>query len=229
MLRHTALFMWRDTTTDEQKLAALKGLAYLRYGSPSVREVDFGNDLHGGSATFLRTKPWDRTPLWDARAEGPPSNFDMALHLDFDDPPGLEAYNADDAHHEVAVYNASVCRPERTARVDWWYDGPPRGERGGVRHTALYLWTDEAADAERDAVRRAFASLEGSGVRSVQVADNVGTLRTDYDLLVDIEADDLEAASSLLESDAYASALARAATATKFEWTARITHAIRMG
>jgi hypothetical protein len=229
MLRHTALFLWRDTTTDEQKLAALKGLAYLRYGSPSVREVDFGEDLRGGSATFLGTKPWERTPLWNARTEGPPSDFDMALHLDFDDQGGLDAYNSDQAHHEVAVYNASVCRPERTARVDWWYDGPPRGQRGGVRHTELYLWTDEAGDADRDAVRRAFASLEGSGVRSVQVADNVGTLRTDYDLIVDIETDDADAATSLLGSSAYASALARAATATKFEWTARITHTIGMG
>jgi len=229
MLRHTALFFWRDTTTDEGKLAALKGLAYLRYGSPSVREVDFGKDLHGGSETYLRTKPWDRTPLWNARAEGPPSNFDMALHLDFDDQAGLDAYNTDDAHHEVAVYNASVCRPERTARVDWWYDGPPRGDRGGVRHTELYLWTGEASDAERDGVRAAFASLKGPGVRSVEVADNVGTLRTDYDFIVDIELDDVEAANALAGSDDYASVLALAAKATKFEWTARITHPIRMG
>jgi hypothetical protein len=231
VLRHTALFLWRDTTRDEQKLAALKGLAYLRYGCPSVREVDFGVDLLGGSRPMLETKPWDRTPLWHARAEGPPSNFDVALHLDFDDQSGLDAYNTDDAHHEVAEYNVSVCRPERTARVDWWYDGPPRGERGGVRHTSLFVWADDVADAQKAEVREAFAALGGSsaGLRSVLVADNVGTLRTDYDVIVDAELDDVKSAEALFASEAFIAALDLAAAATKYEWTARITHPIRAG
>ena len=231
MLRHTALFLWRDTTRAEQKLAALKGLAYLRYGCPSVREVDFGIDLLGGSTPLLETKPWDRTPLWDARNEGPPTNFDMALHLDFEDQTGVDAYNKDDVHHEVALYNASVCRPERTARVDWWYDGPPRGERGGVHHTSLFLWADEATDIRKAEVREAFSALGGSavGLRSLLVADNVGTLRTDYDVIVDAELDDLASARALIDSERFSDALGLAAAATKFEWTARITHPIRSG
>ena len=97
------------------------------------------------------------------------------------------------------MYNVSVCRPERTARVDWWYDGPPRGERGGVRHTSLYLWADEVADAKKTEVREAFAALGGSsaGLRSVLVADNVGTLRTDYDVIVDAELDDVKSVEAL--------------------------------
>jgi hypothetical protein len=231
MLRHTALFLWRDTTRDEQKLAALKGLAYLRYGCPSVREVDFGADLLGGSAPMLETKPWERTPLWNARAEGPPSTFDMALHLDFDDQAGLDAYNTDHAHHEVALYNTSVCRPERTARVDWWYEGPPRGERGGVRHTSLFLWADEVSDAQKTEVRDAFSALSqaSAGLRSVLVADNVGMLRTDYDVIVDAELDDLKSAEALLTSEPFSEALSLAAAVTKYEWTARITHPIRAG
>ena len=34
MLRHTALFMYRDTTTERQKLVAKKGLAYMSYACP---------------------------------------------------------------------------------------------------------------------------------------------------------------------------------------------------
>ncbi len=231
MLRHTALFLWRDTTTDAQKLLALKGLAYLRYGCPSVREVDFGADLFGGSTTFHATKPWDRTPLWDARSEGPPSSFDMALHLDFDDQEGLDAYNHDDVHHEVAEVNIAACEPERTARVDWRYDGPPRGDRDGVRHTELFLWSDEATDSQKADVRGAFSSIRDSipGTRSVLVADNVGTLRTDFDLIVDAELDDAPSARSFIEHEAFREALGLAAEATKFEWTARITHSIRSG
>lgn len=231
MLRHTALFLWRDTTDDQQKLVALKGLAYLSYGCPSVRAVDFGTDLLGGSSELLRVKPWDRTPLWLAHSSGPPSNFDMALHLDFDDQKGLDDYNSDAVHHEVGVYNASVCDGERTARVDWWYDGPPRTERGGVRHASLYLWDDDASPTTRDDVREAFRMLERAvpGIRSVSVGDNVGSLRTDYDLVVDMQFADLADAEVAFDHAAHKEALVLAAGATKNEWTARITHPMGSG
>ncbi len=231
MLRHTALFLWRDTTTAEAKLVALKGLAYLSYGCPSVRAVDFGTDISGGSERLREVKPWDRTPLWKARSEGPPSNYDMALHLDFDDQEGLDAYNSDDVHHEVGAYNASVCRGEFTARVDWWYDGPPRISRGGVRHTALYLWREKVPKSKQNEVRDAFASLEDriEDTRSVLVADNVGTLITDYDLIVDVTFDSIERARAFLQHDAYKETLALAADSTKFEWTARLTHTMALG
>jgi hypothetical protein len=231
LLRHTALFLFRDTTTDQGKLWAKKGLAYLAYGCPSVRSVDFGTDLQGGSRPLIESKPWDRTPLWHARTSGPPSNFDMALHLDFDDQKGLDDYNKDDVHHEVAVYNISVCKPERTARIDWWYDGPPRFERGGVRHTCLYLWSDEATDSQKDDVRAALAALNGSvpGLGSLLTGDNVGTLRTDYDLLVDAQLGSLADVESFLEHPGYREALSLVAAATKFEWTATITHTMASG
>ena len=38
----------------------------------------------------------------------------MFLSLDFDDQAGMDDYNKDPVHHEVGVYNESVCRPERT-------------------------------------------------------------------------------------------------------------------
>lgn len=231
MLRHTALFLFRDTTGEEGKLLAKKGLAYLAYGCPSVRAVDFGSDLQGGSRPLVDSKPWDRTPLWKARTVGPPSNFDMALHLDFDDQAGLDEYNKDDVHHEVAVYNVSVCKPERTARIDWWYDGPIRTERGGVRRTSLFLWSDDATDTQKDDVRAAFAALNGAipGLGSLVTGDNVGTLATDYDLLVDARFGTLADVDAYLQGAAYAEALALAAAATKYEWTANITHTMASG
>ena len=231
MLRHTALFMFKEDTTEDQVLRALKGLAYLSYGCPSVQAVDFGKDLFGGSTKLREVKPWHRTPLWAARQEGPPSNFDMALNLDFDDQDGLDAYNKDDVHHEVGEYNASVCRGEFTARVDWWYEGPPRIERGRVRHTSLFLWDDEATDSKKDQVKAAFRSLNSSvpGVRSALAGDNIGTHTTDYDLIVDVILDDPDAAKGFIDHPAQVEAVALAAAATKFEWTARITHTVSLG
>jgi hypothetical protein len=223
--------MFNETTTPEQKLVALKGLAYLSYGSPSVKAVDFGTDLNGGTAPLIEVKPWKRTPLWNARSLGPPSNFDMALNLDFDDQAGLDAYNKDDAHHEVSLYNASICRGELTARIDWLYDGPSRIKRFGVRHTSLFLWLDDASDSHKADVSQAFTALQKEipGVTSILTAPNVGTLTTDYDLIVDVMLDDVDSAKAFLDHAAQKEALALAAAATKYEWTARITHTMAAG
>jgi hypothetical protein len=228
VLRHTALFQWQTDVGEQEQLLALKGLAYLAYACSSVLAVDFGVDLFGGSERLRNVKPWERTPLWKARTEGPPAGFDMALHLDFEGLAGLEDYNKDDAHHEVAVYNASICRGEFTARVDWEYDGPFRTRRFGIRHTSLFLWDEAADDSAKSEARSALESVsEVPGVSTVAVADNVGTLTTDYDLILDVMIDDYETAKEFGEHPAVKAAFAQAATATKHEWTARATH--RMG
>jgi hypothetical protein len=231
MLRHTALFMWRDTTTEQQKLIAKKGLAYMSYGCPSVRHLDFGSDLLGGSSPLLEIEPWKRTPLWHARHSGPPCDFDMALHLDFDDQDGMDRYNKDPVHHEVGEYNVSVCRPEQTARVDWWYEGGPRIEKGLIRSTSLFLWTDEATDLQKADVRDAFRALNGAvpSLRSLVTGDNTGTLTTDYDLIVDAHFAELADAEAYGQHPACREALALAVAATKYEWTARITHRMASG
>ena len=230
MLRHTALFLWKDTTGEEQKLGALKGLAYLSYGCPTVRAVDFGIDIDGGSSPLITSKPWERTPLWNAREVGPPSNYDMALNLDFDDQDGLDGYNSDDVHHEVAVYNASVCRGEFTARVDWYYEGSPRIERFGYRHTELFLWLDEVDESQRSDFREALESLSMvPGVTSVEVGNNVGTLATDYDMILDVMLENGEAATEFLSHRALNDVNQMAALVTKYEWTARITHEMAAG
>jgi hypothetical protein len=228
MLRHTALFLLRDTTTPDQVLHMCKGLAYMRFECESVRSLDYGTDVFGGSQPLREVKPWLRTPLWKAETSGPVFNYDVALHLDFDDEAGLAAYNHDDVHHEVGDYDAAVSFGEFTARVDYWYDGRPLVERGHFRHSAMYLWKDSVDAAAREATFDAVRDLaRRPGVSKVTVADSVGKLTTDYDWVMDVNLEDVESAKSLLASGAYLELKERLVEVTKYEWTARLTHRMR--
>jgi len=226
VFRHTAFFLFRDDITPEKQLAMLKGLAYMRYECSSVVAIDYGTDLFGGSEVLRTVKAWERTPRWRARTEGPPCNYDVALQLDFADAAGNEEYNNDDVHHEVGEYNASICRSELTARVDWEYDGDqPLNVPGQIRHSAMFVWTHEADEAAKTKALEAVRSLESaSDVGAVTIGTNVGKLKTDYDWIADIQVANAEATKSLIEGDAYAEAMSAVVPAVKHEWTARISH-----
>lgn len=225
MLRHTALFLLKEGNGPEEARWMQKGSAFMRFTAAGPTAIDFGQDLFGGSSTIVGTKPWDRTPRWRAAAEGPPCSFDVALHLDFDDEAGLEVYNHDDVHHEIAVYNAAVCQGELTARIDWWYEGGPLIDPGHVRHAALFVWRDEADEATKERTLAEVKRLgDEAGVERVTVGTNVGTLRTDFDWILDVQLPDNDAAERFLVSDGYRAAMASIAPVTKFEWTARLTH-----
>lgn len=225
MLRHSALFMLRDGKGEEEMRWMQKGSAFMRFTAAGPVAIDFGQDLFGGSSVLAGTKPWDRTPRWRSATEGPPSSYDVALHLDFEDEAGLEAYNKDDVHHEIAVYNAAMSQGELTARVDWWYDGAPLIVPGHVRHTAMFVWRDDADDASKE---RALAEVkrlaDESGVEHVTVGTNVGTLRTDFDWILDVQLAHRDAAERLLQSEGHRAVMREVAGATKYEWTARLTH-----
>lgn len=231
MLRHTAFFLHRDTITPEQQSTILRGLAYLRMECAGVRAGDYGSDINGGSAVLREIKPYHRIPRWRARLEGPPCNYDVALHLDFDDESGLREYNADDTHHQIGAYNESVCRPELTARIDWVYPGNPLTRKGLYRHTAMFVWTDEADDRAKsrslDAVRR----LKGApGVEAVTIGEPSGErLTTDFDWIMDIQLIDRAATDVFLRSDLYADVMKMVIPSTKHEWTARLTHVMHGG
>jgi hypothetical protein len=228
LLRHTAFFLLRPDSTPEQQTLMLKGLAHMRFNCPMVSALDCGEDLFGGSRTRLETKPWTRRPRWRSALEGPPCNYDVALMLDFEDAAALEAYNDDDVHHEVGNYNASVSEYEITARVDWNYDGEPRIRRGHVRHTAMFVFADDADDGAKDHAREVLRGLEGEPhVESLIVGDNVGPMTTDYDLIVDIHLPDKPSAAALVNGAAYAEAMRELAPVTKLEWTARLSHVMR--
>jgi hypothetical protein len=228
VLRHTAFFLHRDTTTADDRFEMLKGLVFLRSECAGPVAGDYGEDLFGGSRRLREIKPHQRTPKWRGRTEGPPSEFDVALHLDFEDQAGLDAYNEDDVHHRIGAFNASINEPELTARVDWWYDGPPLTRPGKIRHTAMFVWTDESDDAQRKAALEAVRRFEDApGIISVNTGENVGPLTTDYDWIYDVQLEDVEAARSLLDSELYRGILQAIGPTTKYEWTAQLTHRMR--
>ncbi|MCG7578879.1 hypothetical protein [Mycolicibacterium sp. OfavD-34-C] len=217
--------MLREESTPEQQMQMLKGLAYMRFACPSVRALDFGTDLSGGSALLREVKPWKRSPHWRSRRLGPVVNYDVALHLDFDDQAGLDDYNDDDVHHEVAVYNASICRGEITARVDWWYDGDPPIVRNHVKHSAMFIWADETDETTKESALDALRGLqEVPQVEQVLIGHNVGTLTTDFDFIVDICCADRQAAEDLITGEEYARVMKQVGEATQYEWTARLSH-----
>jgi hypothetical protein len=244
MLRHTALFLHRDTISEGQRLAMLRGLAFLRMECAGVRAGDYGPDLFGGSSPVLAVPPWRRTPRWRARPEGPPSNFDVALHLDFDDERALAGYLAGEARRAVARFNAAVNVPELTARIEWRYDGTPLVRRGLVRHTAMFVWADTAdAGARSRALAAARGLADAPGVVSAAAGESIGVDFTvtgepagrrsaggpaaNFDWVLDVQVVDGPAARGLVEGPRYAAAMGLVAHATKYEWTARVTHVMR--
>lgn len=225
MLRHTAFFMLKEGNGPEEMRWMQKGSAFMRFTAAGPSAIDFGGDLFGGSLQLAETKPWDRTPRWRAASEGPPCDYDVALHLDFDDEDGLEVYNKDDVHHEIAEYNAAVCQGELTARIDWWYEGDALIVPGHVRHAAMLVWRDDVADPDRRVALEAVARLaDQPDVERVTVGTGVGSLRTDYDWILDVQLPDPETAERFVKGDDYRAAMEPVVRATKYEWTARMTH-----
>jgi hypothetical protein len=219
--------MLRDTTTAEEKTEMLKGLAYLCMECADVRSGDYGCDLFGGTQPLRDVKPWKRTPRWRTLT-GPPANFDTALHLDFNDFAEHDAYSADPVHNAASDFNARVADDELTARVDWWYDGPTLTRRGHMRHVAMFVWSDDATEREKTSAFDACHRLEQApGVELVTTGKNVGRLQSDFDWILDIQLPDPAATRRLLDGEAYAEAMRTVAAATRFEWTARLSHLMR--
>ena len=98
MLRHVAMFKWRDETTDEQKAAARDALAALKESVPSVVEYTVGHDIGRN-----------------------PNNWDMVLVADFEDVQGLESYFAHPVMQAASDLVASVTQKEITARVQFLF------------------------------------------------------------------------------------------------------------
>lgn len=92
MIRHTVLFGWTDTATDEQKQRVADELAKLSTAVPSVRALAAGPDL--------------------GLADG---NFDFAVTADFDDVAGYLAYRDDPAHRVVVDRHIAPILARRAA------------------------------------------------------------------------------------------------------------------
>lgn len=228
MLRRSVHYLFRDDATPAERRRLLRALAYVGLECPSVRSGDYGDDIAGGSRRLLEIPPWERTPRFHARAEGPPSNYDAALHLDFDDEAGLAEYESHPVALELAQLAAPVTVGELTARVDWTYDGEPPTRRGLYRHSALFVCRDDADAVTRSRAVDAVLGLAGAaGVEAVTTGESANGLSADFDWVLDVRLPDEAAAVAFLAGEPYAEAAAAVAAATKHEWTTRVTHLMR--
>jgi hypothetical protein len=96
MIRHVAMFRWKDDVSDEQKVAARDSLANLKGTVPTIVEYTVGFDI-----------------------ERNPNNWDMVLVADFEDVPALESYFAHPIMNEASDLVASVTQKDITARVQF--------------------------------------------------------------------------------------------------------------
>jgi hypothetical protein len=198
VFRHTALFLLRPDTTRAAREEMLRRLGTLREACRTVRGEDFGENALPGL--------------------GLPGAYDVALHLDFDDPDGYAAYFEDPAHKDVAAFNASISVAERTARVDWL---PQEEPSAAVRHVAMIAWK---AGAEAGPVDRLLELGALRGVISATAAANAGDDPRAWDAIFDARFDDLGAARDFVTGAAYADALAALAPAVDAGRTVHVTH-----
>jgi quinol monooxygenase YgiN len=96
MIRHVAMFKWKEGVSDEQKVAARDALAALKQQVPSVVEYTVGFDIGRN-----------------------PNNWNMVLVSDFEDVAGLESYFANPIMNAASDLVASVTQKEITARVQF--------------------------------------------------------------------------------------------------------------
>jgi len=96
VIRHVAMFKWKDGLAQEEKEAARDSLAALKGVVPTIIDYSVGFDI-----------------------ERNPNNWDMVLVGDFEDVPALEAYFAHPVMSAASDLVASVTQKEITARVQF--------------------------------------------------------------------------------------------------------------
>ena len=104
MLRHVAMFKFKEDATEEQRVAARDALKNLMGVVPSLRAMTVGRNLEHDL--------YDRTVY---------RNWDMVLVADFDDLEGLGSYFAHPVMKAASDFTASVTHKEITARVQFLY------------------------------------------------------------------------------------------------------------
>jgi hypothetical protein len=89
----------------------------------------------------------------------------------------------------------------------------------------MFLWKDEVSEEGKGAAMDAVRRLEdAAGVERVTIGTGVGSLRTDFDWILDVQLADAEMAERLMAGEEYQEAMRVVSAATKHEWTARISH-----
>lgn len=94
MVRHSAMYFWRDGVTDEQKAAAFYRVMKLRTEVPSIRMLALGDDLG-----------------WY------PPNYHWIIEAHFDDVDGAREFLEHPAQREAAAAIDEVTQAEKTAVI----------------------------------------------------------------------------------------------------------------
>jgi hypothetical protein len=203
-IRHTALFVWAEGTTEAQKIRVKDGVAYCYFAS-EVLALDFGEDLG------LQ-----------------PTLHGFSLQHDHRDRTAWDGYNGNAAHARAGAFLKSVSRPELAARVDWVFEGPP-SRRGAVRRVSLHRWNEGAAERERSEARAAVAALRDLPVvRALELGDDLGWYPPNYDWIVEAHFDDVDGLREFLDHPAQREAAAAVAGVTAGD-PARISYRMLSG
>jgi hypothetical protein len=94
LIRHSAMYFWRDGVTDDQKAGVFYRLMKLRTEVPSVRLLAFAEDLG-----------------WY------PPNYHWIVEAHFDDVEGAQAFLKHPAQRDAAALIDEVTQAERTAAI----------------------------------------------------------------------------------------------------------------
>jgi hypothetical protein len=89
----------------------------------------------------------------------------------------------------------------------------------------MFIWKDDLDEDRKAATHERVGTLaDAAGVERLTLGTGVGSLRTDYDWILDVQLADRAAAEAFVTGGAYREVMADVAGATKYEWTARMTH-----
>ena len=206
-MRHSALFVWADGTTDEQKVRVKDGVAYCYYGS-EVLTLDFGEDLG----------------LY-------PSAHGFTLMHDHRDRAAWDAYNENGAHARVGAFLKSITQPELAARVDWDLRRAAVAARRRPAPRALPLERIGRRATSGQTARAAAAELARRcpTVRALELGLDLGWYPTNYDWIVEAHFDDVDGLVAFMEHPAQQEAAAAIAAVTQAELTARVQHRMLAG
>ena len=109
MIRHVAMFKWKDGITEKEKSAVFRAWEEMQERVPSVSAFTGGPNIE-------RTRHWSP----DGWVDGPnTNNWDLVIVSDFADITALEAYFEHPFMNEVSDLVASATQPEITARVQF--------------------------------------------------------------------------------------------------------------
>lgn len=203
-IRRIVLWRWSPEATAVRRLEVKEGLAYIRYGG-LVDDLDYGEDL--------------------GIDVGPGEVSDLVLLRDHRDRASWDAYVHDPHHKRVGDAIDAITEVDRTARIDYHYNGPP-SRRGLIRHVALYHWRTPPDGAGRQRLLDALKQvpLQTPAPTGLAYGEDLGLGTGHADWAVELYAGSVEAVRTHLSAPAMQAVDAALAAWIDPGRTSRIQH-----